>query len=68
MSNISPNKKYVLIPRNEEKDLLNSRLVFGRDLIEACKDEAKLSVALERGDRTISYKGNEYFLDEAFEE
>ena len=68
MSNISPNKKYVLIPRNEEKDLLNSRLVFGRDLIEACKDEAKLSVALERGDRTISYKGNEYFLDEALEE
>jgi hypothetical protein len=68
MSNISPNKKYILIPRNEEKDMLNSRLVFGRDLLEAIKDEAELSIALERGDRTITFKGNEYYLDEAIEE
>ena len=68
MSNISPNKKYILIPSYDEKDMLNTRLVFGRDLLEVIKDEAKLSVALERGDRTISYKGNDYFLDEAFEE
>ena len=67
MSNISPNKKYILIPRNEEKDMLSSRLVFGRDLLEAHKDEAELSIALERGDRTITFKGNEYYLDEAIE-
>lgn len=68
MSNISPNKKYLLVPRAEEKDMLNSRLVFGRDLLESTKNEAECSIALERGDRTINYKGNDYFLDEAFEE
>lgn len=62
---IETNKQYILIPVYDEEIKIPSRVLTGKELLAEWKEEALLQ-ALETGNTTLFYKGNEYFLDEKF--
>lgn len=60
---IMDDTKYVMLPKHDDLIERKPRGMFGKDLKELLGEEAA-QTAYTRG-TTVTYKGNEYFIDEA---
>lgn len=61
MTRIDETTQYILLPKYEEDVELKARTFFGKELLESFSEDILID-ALDTG-KTITYKGNEYFID-----